>query len=319
MAHELEMINGKAQMFSVKSVPWHGLGHVISDAPSISDGIKLAGLDWNVKTERLYRADGVAVDAKSTVRESDGRNLGVVGMRYRPLQNSEAFNFFQPFIDSGEAALETAGSLFNGSRVWIQAKLNKAPIEVGKNDVVEKYLLLSNGHDGVLATRVGFSGQRVVCNNTLSMAHDDKGAKLIRLVHSLKIAENLEHIRDTINIVDAKFEATAEQMRFLRNREINNVDLEKYIEVTMDLNLITENGRQNTRALAVKNRILELFEVQPGAKEAGTSYWNAYNAVNFYLNHEASKTTDTRLNNMWFGTSKITDNFAFSEAVKMAS
>jgi phage/plasmid-like protein (TIGR03299 family) len=307
------------QMFSVKQTPWHNLGKVIGDAPSVEAGIELAGLNWTVRTEQLMRPNGVLVDAKATVRDSDNKTLGIVGMQYQPLQNNDAFKFFQPFVDSGEASLETAGSLYGGSRIWVQAKLNKAPIEIGKNDPVEKYLLLSNGHDGSLAVRVGFTPRRVVCANTLSMAHADKGSQLIRIVHSLKVAQNLESIRETIDAVDAKFEASAEQMRFLRSKDINQEDLKKYIEVALDLNLTMEDGRANMRAVNLQSRIEELFEIQPGAREAGTTWWNAYNAVNYFLNHEASRTDDTRLNNMWFGSAKTMDNKAFELAVNLAA
>jgi hypothetical protein len=64
---------------------------------------------------------------------------------------------------------------------------------------------------------------------------------------------------------------------------------------------------------------MELFEVSPGAKEAGHTYWGAYNAVNYYLNYEHGRTQDTRLNNLWFGSLSRMNEHAFSTAVGMVS
>jgi hypothetical protein len=76
----------------------------------------------------LQTADTQAtVESKAVRRTSDGRILGVVGPRFTALQNRAAFVWFQPFLDAKEAALNTAGSLRNGSRVWVLAKLNRDP------------------------------------------------------------------------------------------------------------------------------------------------------------------------------------------------
>jgi phage/plasmid-like protein (TIGR03299 family) len=311
MAHLVE------NMFSVKATPWHKLGNIIQEAPSTAEGIKLAGLDWGVTTKPLFTADGTAVQANGIVRETDGRVLGVVGKRYTPLQNSEAFSFFDPFLASGEASLETAGSLRNGERIWVLAKLNKAPIEVSGNDVVDKYLLLSNGHDGVMGVRVSLTPVRVVCSNTLSMAHTAQESKFIRIMHSKKVVENLEKVREVVNIAENAFKATEEQMRIMAKRNINQADLRKYVEVALSLNMDTERAELlNERII---DRVVELFDLSPGSIEAGHTYWGAYNAANYYLANEAGREQDTRLNSIWFGANRKKDQNAFDMAARMAA
>ena len=137
MSHNVE------SMFSVKETPWHGLGKIIDQAPTIEEGIKLAGLDWTVKKEALFTKDGRKAPRNAITREDNEKILGVVGSQYKPLQNKDAFNFFQPFLESGVASLVTAGSLSEGEVIWVLAKLNKAPIEIGKNDFVEIKLYFS--------------------------------------------------------------------------------------------------------------------------------------------------------------------------------
>ena len=48
----------------------------------------------------------------------------MVGSGYEPLQNTEAFKFFEPFIEGKYAEFHTAGALGNGERVWVLVKLN---------------------------------------------------------------------------------------------------------------------------------------------------------------------------------------------------
>jgi hypothetical protein len=67
--------------------------------------------------------------------------LGVVGDRYRPLQNRDQFEWFQPFLDSKECAFETCGALKGGALVWVLAKINRDDAQIGAGDAIRKYLL----------------------------------------------------------------------------------------------------------------------------------------------------------------------------------
>ena len=168
---------------------------------------------------------------RAIVRDTDQRILGVVGSDYVPLQNSQAFKFFDPYIQAGEASLDTAGSLKQGQNIWILANLNRDPIEITKDDIVKKYLLLSNSHRGGIAVKVGFTPVRVVCANTLAMADRHKQSQLIRVSHSSKTVDTLEKIQEVINAANASFEATAEQYKYLASKEVNQSDLERFVRI----------------------------------------------------------------------------------------
>ena len=163
MAHEVET------MAFAGATPWHGLGTTLTEAdlydwPKACDK---AGLAWDVELVPLMTADTQAqVDHRAVRRKSDGRILGTVGPRFTVLQNKDAFAWFQPFLDAKEAALHTAGSLRQGSRVWVLAKLNRDPLIVAAGDEVEKFILLSHGHDGSLAVRVGFTPIGGLCEHS---------------------------------------------------------------------------------------------------------------------------------------------------------
>ena len=301
MAHAVET------MFYVKETPWHGLGNRLESAPSIGDAIIAAGLDWSVGLQDLFTASGVSVPARATVRETDGSILGVVGPRYVPLQNSAAFDWFQPFIDSGEVNLHTAGSLHCGAKVWVLAALNRDRSEIVAGDEVSTFLLLSNSHDGTTAIRVGFTPIRVVCANTLAAAHCNSVSKLLRVRHTRKHQMNLEKIREIVNTANAEFEATADQYRVLASRQINASDLRKYVKILLDVEGTADNDLPTRTKNILTDIIGRMDSPLQSMQGVNGTWWGAYNAYNEYLNYSRGRSTDNRMDSLWFGTG-ATDN-----------
>jgi phage/plasmid-like protein (TIGR03299 family) len=158
MGHEIEIIDGKASFFAVGETPWHGLGTRLEAPPTTAEAIRLAGLDWEVLLKPLCVAEtGQEVPARATVRQSDGKILGVVGPEYQPLQNREAFGFFDPFVTAGEATLETAGSLREGKRVFVLARIRRDPISIvdRADDTIARYASALGRSDPLALVRNG--------------------------------------------------------------------------------------------------------------------------------------------------------------------
>jgi phage/plasmid-like protein (TIGR03299 family) len=302
-------------------LPWHGLGTSLEvgdlyDWPSAS---KKAGLDWEVELAPLVTADTQAKVAHRAVRRtSDGRILGVVGPRYAPLQNKDAFAWFQPFLDAKEAALHTAGGLRGGSRVWVLAKLNRDPLVIAEGDEVAKFILLSHGHDGSLAVRAGFTPIRVVCANTLAMAHGSDASKLIRVKHTESVLENLNNIREVMDAANAEFEATAAQYRLLARKSISQADVRKYVRRVLK---IDGDHDISTRTTNIIEEIVGLAEAGRGndLPSIRGTLWAAYNGVSEYLTYNRGRSEDNRLNSLWFGDSLNTNRYALEVALDMAA
>lgn len=326
MAHQVE------NMFSVRETPWHGLGTVLTDSPdNAHDAAVQGGLAWSVNLRPLFLSDGRQVDSQAVVRSSDSSILGVVGARWTPLQNADAFAWFDPFTKSGQASYTTAGSLCGGRRVWILAELNRRPVEIVSGDAVRKFLLLSNSHDGSLAVSVGFTPIRVVCANTLAMAHGDKASQLIRLRHTRGLAPALDEVRDVINAADACFEATAEQYRTLARRNVaNRSDLRDYVQRVLELSNETKTVRSadlaargglTAKSADIMAAVLANFDGDGhGANLPGVrgTWWSAYNAVTEYLSYTRGRTADSRLDSLWYGDSAKTNARALELALGMA-
>jgi phage/plasmid-like protein (TIGR03299 family) len=314
MAHEIE------SMAYFGNRPWHGRGTALDEADLFNwpKACEKAGLAWDVELVPLITADTqVRVTHKAVRRISDAKLLGVVGPRYAPLQNREAFAWFQPFLDAREAALHTAGSLRGGSRIWVLAKLNREPLVIAEGDTVEKFILLSHGHDGSLAVRCGFTPVRVVCANTLAMAHGCDASKLIRVKHTKDVLENLANVREVMDLANQQFEATAEQYRRLARKCINQDDLRKYVN-----RVLKAEDEQNagTRLKNIAELIARLAETGRGndLPSIRGTYWAAYNGVSEWLTHERGRSGDNRLNSLWFGDGAVTNRHALEVALDMA-
>ena len=114
MSHEIET------MAFTGETPWHGLGQTIdmADAGDLRGFQVAAGLDWEVRLENNHKKDNTPIEDSFYIeRSSDGSVLGKsVTDKYLPVQNSELFDFFRPYVDDGRLHIHTAGSLFSGQK-----------------------------------------------------------------------------------------------------------------------------------------------------------------------------------------------------------
>lgn len=312
MAHEVETMTYRGQ------VPWHGLGNPLSDAGLTNWLIACqeAGLDWEVELVPLIlglpeKASAeimgrVAEMAKASVRVSDGKILGVVGPDYTVLQNRDAFEWFAPIVESGAATFEAAGSLREGSRVWALAKVAGLTADVRPGDSVERYVLLSHAHDGTMSIRVGFTDVRVVCMNTLRAAHESDASKLIRIRHTAQAKDNLEAVREVMDIAASEFHATLLEYHKLQQREgISPADVMKYVMKVLD----TPKDADGKVSKRVMDRIEGIVKLAwEGIGNTGTSMWDAFNAVTQWATWERGRNQENRVNAAWFGEGReITD------------
>lgn len=309
------------KMFSVKETPWHRLGTVVQTAPSIQEAITLANLGWVAEAKEIKTADGIKVEGKRAIMRSDTNEcLGIVGTGYQTLQNTEAFKFFEPFVENELATLETAGSLWNGKKVFILAKIAGDDMVIDKkhDDVVKKYILLSNAHDGTQAVKVGYTPIRVVCQNTLSAAEESSASNLVRINHTTKVVETLFTVQETMDLVNRQFITTEEKYKQLAQMDINEADLRKYFKKvfsTKKLEKMLENPSEYTPE-DVENfrkklidRCEEVFEM-----EYAHNRWTMYNAANYYLNHERSRNEENTYKSLWFGDARNIDRKALELA-----
>ena len=177
MAHMVET------MAYAGELPWHGLGVKVIDDLTPEQMMQKAGVDWSVEKQDLVTKMGSSVKNKQAlVRSSDGEVLDIVGKGWNPVQNAEAFNFFEEYVRAGDMQMHTAGSLNGGKMVWALAKTNES-FELFNGDVTENYFLFSNPHEFGKAIDIRMTPIRVVCNNTLTLSLSQDSNAMLKVNH----------------------------------------------------------------------------------------------------------------------------------------
>jgi phage/plasmid-like protein (TIGR03299 family) len=310
MAHDLYIKNDQAAMMYVGNAPWHGLGTRLEQPATSAQAIQAAKLDWQVSKKLLYplqnKQGGAIQESYAVVREDSNCVLGFVGPKYTPLQNREAFGFFDSIVGSGAAIYHTAGALGKGERVWIMAKL-PGDMRVVGDDILHKYLLLSNSHDGRSTVEIKFTPVRVVCQNTLMLALS-VGSTLC-IPHSEDIGERLVDTAALLRGIHLRFEDMENTFKAMSVRQVGKKDVHVYLNNVFPdpLRLNNDELYERMRAQAQIDRLVaeRLFDQGKGNSSgpAKGTLWAAYNGVTEYLDHRRYNhlPMERRWQQLWFG------------------
>lgn len=292
--------------------PWHNLGIELNHPKTARDAIKMAGLDYVVVKKPLKVKLGSKQDAYVTVRTDTNEVLGFVNESYKPIQNIDSFRFFDDLVAEGEAIYETAGVLGRGERIWILAKL-PGYISVHGKDIVNKYLLLINSHDGSSQVRVKLTPIRVVCNNTLTSAL--QGAGEFQIISAPNAEGDLDQTDTLLELSNHLYKKLNVIFNGMAARKITQVQLRAYVQALVPDNEETQN---TARTEKIRNSVFQLHESGRGAQLARGTLWGAFNSVAEYTDHMMlDEDSSERLNSIWFGRGEQLKLKAFDLAEKM--
>lgn len=307
MSHNLSIENDKASMMYFGEVPWHGLGKRLHKPATSEEAIESANLNWEVVKKPVYVKmnkrfqvkDTFAIVRKDKWNQNECDILGTVGKNYTPIQNHEAFQFFDSIVGNKQAIYHTAGSLSGGKIIWLLAKL-PGYIRVVGDDISEKYLLLSNSHDGSTMVQIKFTPIRVVCMNTLTVALN-KGETL-KVKHGRDVKDKLSEAKELLGIINSRFDTIEKTYKRMARVKLNEPRLNEYVKS------IFPDPYDETQFLSVeknRERVKRLFEEGMGSELPGSrgTLWGAYNAVTELIDHHkiTKQSKDVRTKSIWFG------------------
>ena len=314
MAHEIENVNGKDQMAYAGALPWHGLGTKVPADLTPTQMLEAAGLDWTVEKIPAFANVGgknVAVGQSALVRSMDNKILDVVSDDWNPVQNEEAFEFFNEFVSAGDMEMHTAGSLKGGNIVWGLAKV-KESFELFKGDQIDSYLLFSNFHKYGYSTDVRFTPIRVVCNNTLTLSLNSSVERMAKISHR-KVFDP-SNVKDMLGIATNKLAKYKEMASFLGSKQAKGEDIVEYF-----CRVFPVSGSNAKKEVSKSAQLaLDILHTQPGSEYAEGTWWQPFNAVTYLTDHLAGRSADTRLASAWYGYNKGVKTKALELAIEMA-
>lgn len=345
MSHELNFLNGRASMFSVREIPWHGLGTIVSNQLTSKEAIEAAQLNFKVEKGKAYLRyaetdltpkSGKGIEVPNTFftyRTDTGDPLSYDGKaltsQYQIIQNSDAFDFLDTIVGSNLAMYETAGALRKGETVFITCKLPEE-VFVSKQDRIDQYFLVMLSHDGTSSVMLKFTPIRVVCNNTLQAALQGKG--IVRIRHSSSYREKLETAKQVLGLASTLRLQLANLADAYANIKVDDREIVKLVCNTfLTKPEMKEVARQNfnytvdpvsTRKANIIEDVLRYTRFGPGQNldTAQGTLWGFVNGVTGYFQNSKEYTTagvtnhEKKFDNLFNGVSANTMELAFNTA-----
>jgi phage/plasmid-like protein (TIGR03299 family) len=350
VSHELDFSTGEAAIAYVGQTPWHSLGFQLEKGASIEEWAKAARMEWEIfrapvkfdvirssaignEEEMLLRKQGLSgltetliyPDKHVLYRSDTNSPLSVVSPSYNIVQPQEVLEFYRDLVGTADMQLETAGVLFGGRRFWALANTGRmvdlAGTKVdGKNipDTVKGYLLLTTSCDGTLATTAQFTSVRVVCNNTLSIATKDNNTR-IRVPHN-RVWKPSE-VKEQLGFIDEGWNKFSDQLKLLSQANAPRDQAVEYL-----VKLFGEEGvAVEDQSPAVAQKCANIWSLFTG-EGIGSDYTSSdgtwfglINAITETMDyHTSHRTTDSRLNNSWYGAGNTLKTKAFELALDYA-
>lgn len=210
-------------------------GGTAVEATSAASAATQAGLNWTVRTGELQAvstpltidehgvtpATYINVPKKQAIiREDNNSVIGIVGSKYKMVQNMEVFNALDTLIDAGDARYAAAGEYNGGASIWMVLELPQG-INVA-NDPHAAFLLVKTSHDGSSSVVIKPIIERLFCanqvNGLISNKNGNRNRKYNEYTYRMSHTTNQElSIADIRNITNLTYTAIADYQLVANN------------------------------------------------------------------------------------------------------
>lgn len=303
----------------VRKQSWAQAGTAVN-AGSASEAAKQAGLDWNVMLAPMEAIVSNKVNDYETVtdhyevpkrqavlklgKDNTNQVIGVVGDKYKIVQNMEVFSALDTLVDSGEARYTAAGEYNNGANIWMVMELPTG-VQVA-NDPHAAFLLVQSSHDGSCAVRIRPIIERLFCANQISRII--MGKKTNDYTYVMKHTTNSKlSVNDIRNITQLTYSsiqqyeeiAGALLQRKVDDRQVKNIfkqvwALPSTVEETPEHLLSQGEKRQRTIALTGRESAWNIYSQSHTQENIRGTAFGAWQAVIEHADHFASGGADRR-------------------------
>ena len=290
---------------------WVKAGKAVT-ATSAAEAAKQAGLDWTVSTQPLQAyvtnevnefesvTDYYPVENKKAVLKhgTDGNNsvIGVVGNKYKLVQNIEVFNALDSLIDSGEARYAAAGEIKNGSQVWMVLELPHGVYVADDPHVA--MLLVKTGHDGSSSVVIKPIIERLFCANQINgliTGNKKYNDYTYRMTHTTNQELSVNDIRNITRLTYSAigdYQDTANRLLSVKMSRDKAVDYFKRVwalpsEIeSAPVDMLSKGQlKQRTIALNARQKAWTIYSESPTQENIRDTAFGAWQAVIEYADH----------------------------------
>ena len=269
---------------------WGEFGTRLHRGITREEAEKKSNLAWGVTLRPIFDGSGQPISGfRVVVRTDINRHLGIVGPKYRTVQNADLFALNEALIGEG-AVYESAGSLRGGQRVWILSRI-PGDVWVTKEDHVGKFLLWTTRHDGKSSLWGLVTPVRFACENALQRAISSAGEHCIAIRHTQNYQEKVVEARRTLGLSLKYYDTWAAEAQDLARKPVGIRAVARYFR---DLVPNPPEGMDATRARSTRRELHRLFEEGRGndLPTVRGTLWAAVNAVADFVDH--TRTTRRR-------------------------
>jgi phage/plasmid-like protein (TIGR03299 family) len=284
----------------------------LNNLTSAADAMEKAGMAWAAEQSEIVSTNGIDIpDFKLIYRGDNRAPLGVVGKDYEPVQNSDAFAFFDTICNSKGARYTTALEVKGGRKIVLQAII-PGNFEVRKGDSIAKHITLVNSHDRSCSLMAFYTPVRLFCMNQLHVAFKlQQGAVKIR--HTASIKERMDLALQVFAKGEQYFEYFKQQSVALAQKIVDKAMVERFLNDVLGK---PEPGKdESTKRTNQKNEITRLFESGKGNGKG--SAWDLFNGVTEYIDHVRGNDEEKRLESAMFGDGAKMKQGAFEAAMSL--
>lgn len=278
----------------------------LNNVTTAEEALEASNLNYSVEqSEIMNTATGiVSAKSKSLYRSDTNKELGIVGIKYQPVQNIKAFTYFDAICKKNNIRYSEVISINGGERVILKADFDTPEI-VGKNDEIKKQFCLINGFDGSVGVMANFMVERLVCSNGMR-------ATVIDAKNSFKFkhTQNVElRMEDALKVLAEGTDYFDEFVRISNELAVKMVDkqmVDKFLDECFGK---SESKRADTK----REEIVGYFE--KGIGNEGKTAWDLYNGVTEYVTHHHGNSDEKRIEYANFGGGVSLSNRAFKAAM----
>ena len=289
-------------------------GGTAVEAGSASEAAKQAGLDWNVMTVPIQAyvnnnvnpyevvTDYYEVPRKQGIlklgKDNENQIIGVVGEKYKVVQNMEVFNALDTLVDSGDARYTAAGEYNNGANIWMIMELPNG-VTVA-NDPHTAFLLVQSSHDGSGAVRIRPIIERIFCDNQINklITKNKKNDYTYTMKHTTNAVLSVQDIR---NITQLTYQSIAEYEQTAAHLLRRTADVQRAKDIFRKVwalpstvegkpyDMLTQGERrQQTLAYTARDKAFEVYSQSDTQENIRGTDFGIWQAVVEYADHHAS-------------------------------